>query len=171
MRPHPLVVLAALLGGAALVWIAPLMLDQFVLFADRDQSARAAASRPLMGVPGAMLVAAALLLLAASRPWHALFAASPAIVAISLAWLMPDALFQLLAYAITAPLSIGALLAAAAPLPDRVTKPVLAGGTVVLVALTFLGAPFLALMGFLALFVWWRMPEQGPPSLTRPGWR
>jgi hypothetical protein len=171
MRIDLVAVAAAVLGGAALVWMAPLMVDQFVLFADREQSRQAAESRQAMAPAAAMLLVAAVAVLARGRPWHALFAALPALVAVPLAWLLPDALYQLLAYAISAPISLGALLAIVAPLPDRLPMPVLGVSLVVLAGLVVVASPFMGLLAGLAGLVWWRMPPNGPPSLIGPDWR
>lgn len=160
----PLIIGAAAIGIVAVVWLAPLMSDQLVLFGDDDQTRQAAASRE------AMLPAAALLLLAAGLltqrlPLHALLAALPALVAVPLALLTPDGLYQLLAYAAVGPIALGALLSAAIPPPRSVRVPVIVLVAVLLLALTVLASPF-TIMVLLTLVVWWRLPEE---DLARPG--
>jgi hypothetical protein len=171
MRIDFMAVSAAVLGGVALIWMAPLMVDQFVLFGDREQSRQAADSRQAMAPAAAMLLAGALAVLARGHPWHALFAALPALVAVPLAWLVPEALYQLLAYAISAPAAMGALLASAFPLPHRLPARVVAASLVVLVLVAVVATPFIALLAGVAGLAWWRMPPNGPPRLIGPDWR
>jgi hypothetical protein len=160
----PLIIGAAAIGIVAVVWLAPLMSDQLVLFGDQEQTRQAAASRQ------AMLPAAALLLLAAGLltqrlRLHALLTALPALVAVPVALLAPENLYQLLAYAVLGPISLGALLSAAIPPPRSVRVPVIVLVAVLLLALTILASP-LTIMVLVALIVWWRLPQE---DLAIPG--
>ena len=156
----PVTLGAAVIGIASVIWLAPLMGDQLVFFGDQEQTRQAADSRQ------AMLPAAALLLLAGAglrsrhRPLHALLAALPALVAVPLSLAAPDAAYGLLAYLIAAPISLGALLSAAAPPPRSVPVPILLVVAVLVVGLTVLASPF-TIMVLVAAIVWWRLPEEG----------
>ena len=152
--------LVALAGGIGVIWLAPLMFDQLVFFADQEQTRVAAASRQAMLPPTGLVVLGAIGLGIRVTPAHGLLAALPAVTAVPLALLLPDAAYQLLAYAITAPISLGALLSAAAPPPRNVRVSVVLVGVVFLVALTVLASP-ITLMVLIALVVWWRLPARG----------
>ena len=93
------------------------------------------------------------------RPLHALLAALPALAAVPLALATPDTGYQLLAYAILGPISLGALLSAAIPPPRSLRIPVVVLGAVLLVGLTILASPF-TVMVLVALIVWWRLPQE-----------
>jgi len=155
----PVTLGAALVGIVAVVWLAPLKSDQLVLFADQEQTRQAAASRLAMLPATALLLVAAGGLLTQRRPLHALLAALPALVAVPLALVTPDSLYQLLAYAVVGPISLGALLSAAIPPPPSFRVPVVVIVAVLLVALTVLASPF-TIMVLVALIVWWRLPEE-----------
>ena len=155
----PVTLGAAILGIVAVVWLAPLMNDQLVFFGDQEQNRQAAASRQAMLPAAALLLVAAGGLLIQRRPLHALLAALPALVAVPLALVTPDNLYQLLAYAIVGPISLGALLSAAIPPPPSFRVPVVVIVAVLLVALTVLASPF-TIMVLVALIVWWRLPEE-----------
>ena len=158
-RPVDLVMLgAAIAGVVAVIWLGPLMGDQLVFFGDQEQTRQATASREAMIPAAVLLLVAAAGLLSRQRSLHALLAALPAIVAVPLSLVAPDAAYGLLAYAIVAPISLGALLSAAAPPPRSVPVPVLLVGAVLLVGLTILASP-LTIMVLVALIVWWRLPE------------
>jgi hypothetical protein len=149
---------ASALGVAVLIWLAPLMFDQLVFFADQEQTRRAAVSRQAMLPAAALLIAAAAALAVRQRPWHALVVALPALVAVPLALLAPGAAYQLLAYGITAPMSLGALLSAVLPLP-RVLPMALQLAALGIVALMgIVATPFIAIMTLVAIVVWWRLP-------------
>ena len=156
----PVTLGAALVGIVAVVWLAPLMSDQLVLFADQEQTRQAAASRLAMLPATALLLVAAGGLLTQRRPLHALLSALPALVAVPLALVTPDSLYQLVAYAVVGPISLGALLSAAIPPPPSFRVPVVMIGAVLLVALTVLASPF-TIMVLVALIVWWRLPAPG----------
>lgn len=114
-----------------------------------------------------LLLAGSAILAVRRRPWHGLLAASPALVAVPLALATPAAAFQLLAYGISAPLSLGALLAAAVPLPRRLPTPMLVIGALVAVPLVVLTSPFIGLLALIAAIVWWRLPPlPGAPMGT-----
>lgn len=158
-RLDALAMMAAVIGIAAIVYLGPLMLDQLVLFSDQEQTRDAAVARDAMALPaGALLIASVAVLLRTT--WlHGVLAALPAIVAVPLAWLAPDALFQLLAYGLTAPIAVGALLSAGAPLPRRLPQLVQLGAGAGLLALAVLGTPFVAVMTLVAGLLWWRLPR------------
>ena len=151
-------VLLALAGGIGVIWLAPLMVDQLVLFGDQEQTRIAAASRGVMLLPTALVIIGAIGTGSRVTGMHGVLAALPAMVAVPLALLLPERLLQLLAYAVTAPISLGALLSAAAPPPKNVRLPVVLVGVVLLVALTVLASPF-TLMVLIGLIVWWRLPN------------
>ena len=159
-RPiDPLTLGAAVIGIVAVVWLAPLMGDQLVFFGDREQTGQAEASRQAMLPAGALLLVAAAGLLARRRPLHALLVALPALVAVPLALLTPANAYQLLAFAVVGPISLGASLSAAIPPPRSLRVPVLVLGAVLLLALTILASPF-TIMVLIALIVWWRLPQE-----------
>ena len=150
---------AAVAGVAAIVYLGPLMFDQLVFFSDQEQTRNAAAARDAMALPaGVLLIASASVLLRTS--WlHGFLAALPAIVAVPLAWLAPDAAFQLLAYGLTAPIAVGALLSAAAPLPRRLPQLLQLGVGAAVLALAVLGSPFIGVVTLIAGLLWWRLPR------------
>src|SRR5688500_18662345 len=111
----PLIIGAAIIGIVGVVWLAPLMSDQLVFFGDREQTRQAAASRQAMLPAAALLLVAAAGLLSQRLRLHAPLAALPAIVAVPLQSVAPDDAYGLLAYVMTAPIALGALLSAAAP--------------------------------------------------------
>ena len=115
----PLIIGAAIIGIVAVVWLAPLMSDQLVFFGDREQARQAEASRQAMLPAAALLLVAAAGLLASDVTLHALLAALPAIVAVPLQLVAPDDAYGLLAYVITAPIALGALLSPPPRLRDR----------------------------------------------------
>jgi hypothetical protein len=156
---------AAVTGIAAVLWLAPLMGDQLVFFGDQEQTRQAAASRQAMLPAAALLLVAAGGLLSRRRQLRALLAAVPAFVAVPLQLAAPDAAFGLLAYAIAAPISLGALLSAAAPPPRSVRVPALVVGAVLLAGLTVLASPF-TIMVLVALIVWWRLPQEDLASVA-----
>ena len=154
----PVTLGAAGIGVVAVLWLAPLMGDQLVFFGDQEQTRQAAASRQAMLPAAALLLVAGAGLLSRHRRLHALLAALPALVSVPLSLAAPAAAYGLLAYAIVAPISLGALLSAAAPPPRSVRVPVLLVGAVLLAGLTVLASPF-TIMVLVALIVWWRLPE------------
>ena len=161
-RPiDPLTLGAAVIGIIAIVWLAPLMGDQLVFFGDREQTRQAETSRQAMLPAAALLLVAAIGMLIRRRNLHALLAALPALVAVPLSLAAPDDAYGLLAYVITAPISLGALLSAAAPPPRSVPIPILFMAAALVVGLTVLASPF-TLMVLVAAIVWWRLPEEGP---------
>ena len=156
----PATALLAFVGGVGLIWLAPLMADQFVLFADQEQTRTAAASRQAMPLPTALLLVGAIGSGVRVTRMHGLLVALPALTAVPLALLLPDALYQVLAYAITGPISLGALLSAAVPAASNIRIPLVLGGIVLILAVTVLASPF-TLMVLIALIVWWRLPAPG----------
>jgi hypothetical protein len=159
-RPvDPVTLGAAVTGIVAVLWLAPLMGDQLVFFADQEQTRQAAASRQAMLPAAAVLLVAAAVLLSRRRPLRALLAALPAATAVPLTLATPGAAYGLLAYAIIAPISLGALLSAVAPPPRSVRVPVLVVVAVLVIGLTVLASPF-TVMVLVALIVWWRLPEE-----------
>ena len=121
---------------------------------------QAAASRQAMLPAAALLLVAAAGLLARRRPLHALLAALPALVAVPLSLAAPDEAYGLVAYVIAAPISLGALLSAAAPPPRSVPVPILFVAAALVVGLTVLASPF-TLLVLVAVIVWWRLPKEG----------
>ncbi|HET9416100.1 MAG TPA: hypothetical protein VFP30_01030 [Candidatus Limnocylindria bacterium] len=120
MTRAPLLLAVAGLAAATVGvgWLAPLMLDQLVLFGSREQTEVAAASRSLMLWPLGLLALGAILGGVSGRwrnTWVSAVALAP-IVAVFLAFAAPDRAWQLLAFLITAPSSIGAHLAAVRPI-------------------------------------------------------
>ncbi len=155
----PVIIGAAVIGIVGVVWLAPLMSDQLVFFGDREQTRQAEASRQAMLPAAALLLVAAAGLLTRHRPLHALLVALPALVAVPLSLAAPDEAYGLMAYVIAAPISLGALLSAAAPPPRSVPIPILLVAAVLVVGLTLLASPF-TLMLLVAAIVWWRLPEE-----------
>jgi hypothetical protein len=147
-----------ILGGVA--WLGPLMFDQMTFFGDQAQEADAAAALALMPWPTLLVVAGAGVIALADRPLHGAIAALP-LVAVALAWATPDALYQLLAYGITAPIAAGSGLAAVLPL-DAAPRPLAVVATVIVAAGAILVTPFLAVLAVLAFLAWW-----GLSGLTR----
>lgn len=163
----PLTLGVAVIGIVAVVWLAPLMSDQLVFFGDREQTRQAEASRQAMLPAAALLLVAATGLLARRRPLHAFLVALPALVAVPLGLLTPANAYQLLAFAVVGPISLGASLSAAIPPPRSFRVPVVVLGAVLLLALTILASPF-TIMVLIALIVWWRLPQE---NLTLRGLR
>jgi len=147
---------------AALIWLAPLMFDQLVFFADQDQTLQARASREAMIPAAALLLVAAAALTVRQRPWHALVVALPALVAVPLAFLAPGAAYQLLAYGITAPIALGTLLSAVLPLPRVLPLALQLVGLGMLAVVGIVGSPFIAIIALVAFIVWWRLPVTQP---------
>jgi hypothetical protein len=150
---------SAVIGIAAVLWLAPLMGDQLVFFGDREQTRQAEASRQAMLPAAALLLVAAGGLLSRRRHLRALLAAVPAFVAVPLQLAAPDAAYGLLAYVIAAPISLGALLSAAAPPPRSAPVPILLVAAALVLGLTVLASPF-TIMVLVAAIVWWRLPEE-----------
>ena len=155
----PLIIGAAIIGIVGVVWLAPLMSDQLVFFGDQEQTRQAAASRQAMLPAAALLLVASAGLLARRRPLHAFLVALPTLVAVPLALLTPANAYQLLAFAVVGPISLGASLSAALPPPRSFRVPVVVLGAVLLLALTILASPF-TIMLLIALIVWWRLPQE-----------
>jgi hypothetical protein len=153
--------------GAALVligiaWLGPLMFDQLTFFGDQEQEADAEAARSLMWLPALLLAAGAGALAMSGRMLHAAIAALP-LAAVALAWTTPDALYQLLAYGITAPIVIGALLATMVPLGHAAPGPLVLGVIVIATALAILATPVLGGLAVLTLLTWWQL--SGPAGV------
>ncbi|MGH2385503.1 MAG: hypothetical protein ACRDGB_10720 [Candidatus Limnocylindria bacterium] len=150
---------ASVLGFAGVSWLAPLMFDQVVFFGDQEQNRQAAAAREAMLPAAALLLVASGILVVRWRPWHALFTALPALVAVPLALLVPGAAYQLLAYGISAPFALGALVSAAVPLPRQLPTPILTIGVLILLAFAVVTTPFIGLLVIIAAVAWWRLPH------------
>ena len=163
----PLIIGGAIIGIVGVVWLAPLMSDQLVFFGDQEQTRQAAASQQAMVPAAALLLVAAAGSLARRRPLHALLVALPALVAVPPVLLTPANAYQLLAFAVVGPISLGASLSAASPPPRSFRVPVVVLGAVLLLALTILASPF-TIMVLIALIVWWRLPQE---NLTFRGLR
>jgi hypothetical protein len=153
------IAIASILGAVGLIWLAPLMFDQLVFFGDQDQTRQAAASREAMLPASALLLVAAAVLTVRQHPWHALVVALPALVAVPLALLAPGAAYQLLAYGITAPMSLGALLSATVPLPRGLPMAIQLAGFGMLALMGIASSPFIAIMALVAIVIWWRLPQ------------
>lgn len=155
-RTTPFAAVATFIGMAGLIWMGPLMVDQFVLFADQEQTRRAAESRVLMLPAAALTLSAAAILLAQGRAWHAALVSS-ATIAPAVAWLAPDTLYQLVAFLLLAPVATGTLLSTILPLPHDV--PLLVRLIVVgtLLAFGMVASPFMAMMAVLGAAAWWRL--------------
>jgi hypothetical protein len=158
-RFDPFLLAAAALGVAGVLWLGPLMFDQLVFFADQDQTLRARASRQAMIPATAVLLVAAAGVAVRQHPWHALVVALPAIVAVPLAVLVPSAAYQLLAYGITAPMSLGALLWTALPVPRGLPLAVQLVGLCLLALMGIVASPVVAIIALVAVLVWWRLPD------------
>ena len=155
----PITLVAAVCAAAGIVWLGPLMVDQFVLFADRDQGADAAAARAAMPFPAMLVAIGAAVLVARGRPVQGAVAALP-LVAVLLAWTTPEALYQLLAYGMAAPAAIGALLAAMIPLHGRATSPWTLVAIGIVGVLAIAATPFLAGVVALAAVAWWALSRR-----------
>jgi len=151
-------------GFAGVIWLAPLMFDQLVFFGDQEQNRQAAVARETMLPAAAIILAGSAVRIVRQRPWHALFAALPALIAVPLALLAPGAAYQLLAYGISAPFALGALLSAAIPLPRSLPTPILTIGALILLAFAVITTPFLGLLVLVAAVAWWKLsPPSGAP--------
>jgi hypothetical protein len=176
-RPlDPIIAAAGAIGLVGLIWLAPLMFDQLVFFADRDQTRQAEASRQAMLPAAGLVLAAAVGLVMRGRRWHALLVALPVLVAVPLAFILPSAGYQLLAYGFLAPVALSAVLSAVFPLPRSVPIAVQLVGLGLIAILGVLGTPFIAIIALLALAVWWRLPRpegrivtEGRPQGRPPG--
>jgi hypothetical protein len=163
----PLAIVISVMGIAGLVWLGPLMFDQLVFFADREQTRQAAASRTFMLPAAALLVVASAGIGVRGLPLHALLASLPALVAVPLALLAPGPAYQLLAYVITAPVSLGALQSAAVSLRAVPTRWLIIG-VAIATALALIAESFLALMVPVATVVWWRLQAGTAETVTAP---
>jgi len=138
---------------AGIAWLGPLMMDQLTFFGDRDQESDAAAARSLMGWPTLLVATGAGATALSGRTLHGVVAALP-LVAVVLAWTTPAALYQLLAYGITAPIAVGSVLASAVPLARPAPRPVVRAGLIAVAGIAILAAPVVAGMAVLALLSW-----------------
>jgi hypothetical protein len=134
------------------------MFDQLVFFSDQEQTLRAQASRGAMMPAAAILIVAAVGLAVRQRLWHALLVALPALVAVPLAFLAPGSAYQLLAYGLTAPMSVGALLSGVLPLPRVIPIAIQVVGLGMLALMGIVATPFIAILALAAFLVWWRLP-------------
>jgi len=148
--------LVLILGGVA--WLGPLMFDQMTFFGDRAQEADAAAARSLMPWPAVLVAVGAGFVAAGGRPLHGAVAGMP-LVGVGLAWATPDALYQLVAYGITAPIAAGTALAATLPLEGAPRPPVVALITLVAIG-ALLVAPLLAGVAIVTCIAWWELSRR-----------
>lgn len=156
VRRDPITLVAAVAAVAATAWLAGLMIDQFDLFAEPEELARAAEARVEMIGPTILLSAAGFAIGMRVTPIHGLGAALP-IISVALAWAVPDSLYQGLAYILASPLAVGAALAVALPLEVR-PHPAVSGVTAaVIAAAAFLGTPMFALAAAAGGATWWRL--------------
>ena len=144
------------LALAGIVWLAPLMLDQLVFFGDREQLSEAESARALMAVPAVLIAGCAVLLGRRVGPLVGGAVALP-LVAVALAWIIPEALYQLLVYGITAPIAFGAVLAGCLPLDDAARRPLGVAAIAVIVIGSIAATPFIALLGGVTLATWWSL--------------
>ena len=145
--------IGACLAAGGLVWLYPLMADQLVLFADQEQTARAETARAEMLWPALLLAAGSGVVAARGYSLHGAIAALP-LVAVVLALAMPDLFIQFFAYAFSAPVAIGSLLAAVAPLVRHGLSSVklLAGAAVI--ALLVVLADVVVLLACIGVLAW-----------------
>jgi hypothetical protein len=148
-------------AGAALVvsglaWLGPLMFDQMTFFADREQEADAATARALMGWPALLVAGGAGAIALSGRPLKGAVAGLP-LVAVILAWTTPAALYQLLAYGITAPISTGSVLATLRPLHGAAPRPLVLAVIAIAATLAILATPVLGGVAVLTLLTWWQL--------------
>lgn len=150
--------IGALLAGAGLVWLGPLMADQFVLFADQGQAAAAAAARRVMLWPSLLVAGGAVAVAVRGRPIHGAIAALP-VVAVVAALVMHDTALSFLGYAFSAPVAVGSVLAAAVPLARHRIRPIalLAGAAVL--ALLVVIANVVVLLACIAALAWITLSE------------
>jgi hypothetical protein len=144
------------LGGV--VWLGPLMLDQMTFFGDRNQEAAASAARSLMPWPTMLVAAGAVIVAIGGRPLHGAVAALP-LVAVALAWAAPDALYQLVAFGITAPIAAGTALAATLPL-EAAPRPVIVVPIAIVALAALLATPLLAGLAIVTLLAWWELSRR-----------
>lgn len=112
-------VAASVIGVVTVVWMAPLMTDQLIFSADPQETGQAEMARLLM-LPAALVqLAAAAVVRARGVPRFAALAALPALIAVPVAFLVPDTGYQLVAFAFTAPLSIGGFVIGGMRSPER----------------------------------------------------
>lgn len=165
----PITLLAAVTALAGIAWLAPLMLDQLVFFADRDQTAAAEAARASMPWPAMLVAAGAIAIAARGQLLPGAVAALP-LVAVLLAWTTPGAAYQLLAYGLAAPTAIGALLAAVTPLHGTPARPWVAVAIGALGAIAILASGFIGGVVALGALAWWGLSRQsGRRARARSG--
>jgi hypothetical protein len=150
---------AALAITIGIIWLAPLMLDQLVLFGDRQQLERAAAARTLMPAPAVVLMAGAVAIGLRGAWLHAAVAATP-LVAVGLALALPDSALAIVAYAITAPAALGAVLGVTLPARGRLATPAILLVIAVAGAAVLVIGSVLAVLAALALVAWWALSRR-----------
>lgn len=131
------------------------MADQFVLFGDQDQLRRAAESRAAMPPVAAGLIASAAVFMVRAGPFPAILAGLPALTAVPAAFLAPQAAYQILAYMLTAPVAVGAMLAATFALPRTLPIAGLAAGVLFVAVLGIIATPIIAAALLLVGVIWW----------------
>jgi hypothetical protein len=158
LRKDVTVWIGAALVGAGLVWLYPLMADQFVLFSDQGQTAAAAAARAAMPWPTLLVVVGAVVVAAMGRLVHGTVAALP-LVAVVGAIVMDDTVISFFVYVFTAPVAIGSVLAAAVPLVRRkLTRGALLAGAAVIVVLVVI-ADVVVLLACIVAVAWIALSE------------
>jgi hypothetical protein len=160
---------AAIMALVGVAWLAPLMLDQFVLFGDQDQTAGAIASRGMMIWPSLLIVGAAALIGRAGHVREAAVVAAP-ILAVILAHAAPESAWQLLAYAVAAPISGGAVLAMLAPIRGQLAAPAVLAALLLVGLVAALTTFFLASLAIIGLVAWWLLSRarMAPARLPEP---
>lgn len=154
---------AAVAVVVAVFWLGPLMLDQLVLFGDRQQTESAAAARTLMPIPAMILAAGSLGIGMRGLIPHAFVAAIP-LAAVALALAAPDTAFSIAAYGFSAPPAIGAALAAVLPIRGRAAGLALLLAIGAGVAMLLLIESIMGLLVTLAVIAWLSLSRWSRPS-------
>ena len=167
-RAYAVLWVAAGLAICGVAWLAPLMLDQFVLFSDQEQTAVAVASRAVMIWPTILILVGASLVAFVGRGREAAVVAAP-VAAVVLAHTSPERAWQLLAYGVTAPIALGAVLAAVAPIRNALGAPAVLAALLVAGFAAALSTLFLVALVIIGLIAWWLLsrastgPSRIPP--------
>ncbi len=145
--------IGAALVGAGLVWLYPLMAEQFVLFSDQDQTAAAGAARAVMPWPSLIVLVGAGIVAARGHAAHGAVVALPLLGVVG-ALVMEDTVISFFVYVFSAPIAIGAVLAAVAPIVrEKLTPiPLLIGAAVIAVLVLIAGV--VVLLACIAAVAW-----------------